>query len=51
LATGISEEDHAQGPAYAAVQQTDFWTMHDYRFEHQNALKRYALAKAHSRHA
>jgi protein-disulfide isomerase len=34
--------------AEAAAQQTDFWTMHEYLFEHQNALedadlKRYAV--------
>src|SRR5216683_7456825 len=38
----------ASATAEAAAQQTDFWTMHEYLFEHQKALedadlKRYAL--------
>ena len=47
------EEIHARAraasaAAEAAAQQTDFWTMHEYLFEHQNALadadlKRYAV--------
>lgn len=29
----------ASAAAEAAAQQTDFWTMHEYLFEHQNALE------------
>src|SRR5437870_7717742 len=39
----------AAAAAEAAARQTDFWTMHAYLFEHQQALEE--RAHAHSRHA
>src|SRR6266702_1468659 len=39
LVEPVSERDHRQGPATAAVTQGKFWQMHDYIFHHQHTLE------------